>query len=284
MNEKSFTKYLATGEYVPTIDEAPLTDLERHDRRFHPQGYKEGDKCQYRERMAAGDYTDAELVDAEREEQNASEIIEDIQTTWLPIPNVDEACEKFKEFARGYVDDGEDFLYEPLEGFEQFYVTRGRRKNELILQYFDKNAGYRENPTKNILSWRPKNVPRKKPEPSMKSLLKAVSDPLKKQAFQYFNSLININPTYATEPKALVGYLKGFNGDREISDSQVYGNELRDFFKMIQEKLYDEAVKDMGKIMAEYAESPIMARAKKDRTGMRNVGRSLDLRQNALFD
>lgn len=46
----------------------PLTDLEKHDRRFHPKGYKKGESCKYRERLDAGDDSDAALAAAEKEE------------------------------------------------------------------------------------------------------------------------------------------------------------------------------------------------------------------------
>lgn len=91
MNLKSFTKYLATGEYVPTADAASFAldagidwkadqlvqeTLEHHDRRFHPNGYKEGDKCNFRERLDRGDLTDMFLddirFDAEAEEESSS--------------------------------------------------------------------------------------------------------------------------------------------------------------------------------------------------------------------
>lgn len=321
MNEKALKQFLATGE-TPVVaqDESPLpcptekkpteldivqdeavrrylemdevaedegenpTDLQKHDAKYHPNGYKKGDKCKYREKLDAGDNSDAALAQAEQEEQKDNEIIEDIKTTWNVIPNEDEAREKFLEFARGYVDEGKGKdLFQRLEGFDKFFVVGGRRKNELVLQYFDDKAGYRENPTKNILSWRPKNLPRKKPEPTLKTLMSKISDPFQRQMFGYFNSLININPRYATEPEALVGYLQGYNGERETSDAQVYGPEVQKFFRHIRETPHDEAVKEMDKVMKEYAESPVMARAKKDQTGM-NSGRSLDLRQNALLD
>lgn len=67
MNEKAFQKYLATGEYVPTEDAAPLTDLQKHDRRFHPNGFdpKQG-KCKFREALAEGDIVDN--VDQDKED------------------------------------------------------------------------------------------------------------------------------------------------------------------------------------------------------------------------
>ena len=45
----------------------PLTDLQKHDRRFHPKGYKKGDACKYRETLAKTDNAD-DLTAAEREE------------------------------------------------------------------------------------------------------------------------------------------------------------------------------------------------------------------------
>ena len=66
MDAKAFHRYLATGVYVPTMDAAPLTDLEKHDRRFHPHGFDpRKDRCLFRERMAKGDDTDAALAEAE---------------------------------------------------------------------------------------------------------------------------------------------------------------------------------------------------------------------------
>lgn len=67
MNLKSFTKYLATGEYVPTADAAPF-DLAAHDRRFHPKGYKPGDPCKVREQLDAGNISDMAIAEAERTE------------------------------------------------------------------------------------------------------------------------------------------------------------------------------------------------------------------------
>lgn len=49
--------FLSTGEYVPAEDESP-TDLEKHDKRFHPKGYKEGDSCKYRDELAKKDKAD----------------------------------------------------------------------------------------------------------------------------------------------------------------------------------------------------------------------------------
>ena len=57
---------------TPVEDEAaPLTDLQKHDNRFHPKGYKKGDACKYRDEMAKGDHTDASLAAAERTEHTA---------------------------------------------------------------------------------------------------------------------------------------------------------------------------------------------------------------------
>lgn len=88
MNKSSFEKYLATGEYTQDYEpldfgqtnkeglwpdgwggwttRSPLerekthipTDLELHDAKYHRYGYKEGDSCKYRERLANGDKAD----------------------------------------------------------------------------------------------------------------------------------------------------------------------------------------------------------------------------------
>lgn len=36
----------------------PMTDLQKHDAKYHPKGYKKGDKCKYRENLAKGDKAD----------------------------------------------------------------------------------------------------------------------------------------------------------------------------------------------------------------------------------
>ena len=70
MNESAFQKFLATGDFTVTEDAAPKKDptLAAHDKRFHPQGYKEGDSCKFREALAKGDKSDAELAAAEKKE------------------------------------------------------------------------------------------------------------------------------------------------------------------------------------------------------------------------
>lgn len=69
MNLKSFTKYLATGEYVPTSDAAPF-DLAAHDRRFHPHGFNpETDECLVRRQLNKGDDVD-DILAAERDEES----------------------------------------------------------------------------------------------------------------------------------------------------------------------------------------------------------------------
>lgn len=66
-NTNRLAKFLETGEMplATALDEAIAnykpTDLESHDKRFHPEGYKEGDACKYREGMAKGDKTDEGL-------------------------------------------------------------------------------------------------------------------------------------------------------------------------------------------------------------------------------
>lgn len=42
-------------------------DLQEHDRRWHPEGYKEGDRCKYREELAKRDLSDKIVVDKEAE-------------------------------------------------------------------------------------------------------------------------------------------------------------------------------------------------------------------------
>ena len=81
MDAKKFQKFLAHGETAqdargtvdPFEDPYVLTSLEKHDRRFHPDGYKEGDTCKYREALKRGDLADYFLddvrFDAELEEE-----------------------------------------------------------------------------------------------------------------------------------------------------------------------------------------------------------------------
>ena len=72
MNIESFNHFLATGEFTPAEDAAPsessanpaqMTDLQKHDAKYHKTGYKKGDKCKYRENLAKGD--DADNIDPE---------------------------------------------------------------------------------------------------------------------------------------------------------------------------------------------------------------------------
>ena len=71
MNHKAFADYLATGNYTPTEDAAPKKDptLAAHDKRFHPQGYKDGDSCKFRDALARGD--DADKLDDALEDEYA---------------------------------------------------------------------------------------------------------------------------------------------------------------------------------------------------------------------
>ena len=78
MNKSAFQKYLATGEYVPTLDAAPSSDgrapsrqtsLAAHDKRFHRYGFDpKKETCKFREEMAKGDRSDEGLAKAESEE------------------------------------------------------------------------------------------------------------------------------------------------------------------------------------------------------------------------
>ena len=81
----------------------------------------------------------------------------------------------------------------------------------------------------------------------MKTLMSKITDPLTKQAYRYFNGLININPTYATEPDALVDYLRGYNGDREMTYVQHFGKELTDFFERMRSLPRENAVAEIRK-------------------------------------
>ena len=54
-----------------------LTNLEKHDKRFHPNGYNEGDSCKYRDALKRGDDADR-LADAEKEEGDAQAGIQNI--------------------------------------------------------------------------------------------------------------------------------------------------------------------------------------------------------------
>lgn len=54
-----------------------FTDLEKHDRRFHPNGYKEGDSCRYRDALKRGDRAD-DLAAAEKAEGDAAEAVKKI--------------------------------------------------------------------------------------------------------------------------------------------------------------------------------------------------------------
>lgn len=65
MNINSLKNYLATGAFTSVEDAAPsqMTDLQKHDAKYHKTGYKKGDKCKYRENLAKGD--DADNLDPE---------------------------------------------------------------------------------------------------------------------------------------------------------------------------------------------------------------------------
>lgn len=94
-------KFLETGEMplVTALDEAIENynpkDLEKHDKRFHPEGYKEGDACKYREGMAEGDKTD-EGLGGDKEQANPVATNADRQKRW------ETAFTKFRELLRKY--------------------------------------------------------------------------------------------------------------------------------------------------------------------------------------
>ena len=54
-----------------------LTNLEKHDKRFHPNGYNEGDSCKYRDALKRGDDAD-KIAAAEKEEGDAQEGVQKI--------------------------------------------------------------------------------------------------------------------------------------------------------------------------------------------------------------
>ena len=59
MDNKRFTTYLLTGEYVPAEDAAPI-DLAAHDKHWHPDGFDpKKDHCDFREKMKEGDKSDS---------------------------------------------------------------------------------------------------------------------------------------------------------------------------------------------------------------------------------
>ena len=58
--------------------ETPPTPLEKHDRKYHPDGYEEGDTCKYREKLKEGDQVDMidpENVEGEEVQQKKSKMI-----------------------------------------------------------------------------------------------------------------------------------------------------------------------------------------------------------------
>ncbi len=66
MNTRKLTDYLALDEearagMTPALDAMPNPSLEEHDRRFHPNGYKEGDACKFREELARQDEIDLSI-------------------------------------------------------------------------------------------------------------------------------------------------------------------------------------------------------------------------------
>lgn len=58
MDKQALKRYLATGEFTPAWDAEPMTDLQRHDAKYHPGGYKEGDACKFRKAMGKLDGVD----------------------------------------------------------------------------------------------------------------------------------------------------------------------------------------------------------------------------------
>lgn len=63
MNTDKIKQYLSIAE-----DGGPFS-LELHDKKYHPNGYNDGDPCKVRERMAEGDSSDYSLMKAQKEEK-----------------------------------------------------------------------------------------------------------------------------------------------------------------------------------------------------------------------
>ena len=55
----------------PPANPAQMTDLQKHDAKYHPNGYKKGDKCKYRENLDKGD--NADQLDPENVEGDTDE-------------------------------------------------------------------------------------------------------------------------------------------------------------------------------------------------------------------
>ena len=74
MDEKAFQRYLATGDYAPSAVPAEDMSLVEHDARWHPNGYKEGDKCLFRANLDKGDKGDVDIANATPKEGGISGI------------------------------------------------------------------------------------------------------------------------------------------------------------------------------------------------------------------
>lgn len=74
MDEKALIRYLATGDYAPSAVPAEDMSLAEHDARWHPNGYKEGDKCLFRANLDKGDKSDADVANASPKEGGISGI------------------------------------------------------------------------------------------------------------------------------------------------------------------------------------------------------------------
>lgn len=172
MDKTSFLKYLALGEQKPApatetaedyhmLDLTPsaargwfppmkalpkpqypikpgrVGDLEEHDRRFHPEGYKEGDKCKYREELAKKDEADRIAAEANNVSTRLNDFAKKAGFTGSPVDVTasftehfgnGETVYKLKEDWEGYkalaVHDPEDdsitlYLHSPAN--EDFY-------------------------------------------------------------------------------------------------------------------------------------------------------------------
>lgn len=83
--DSAIAKYLALfGKPKTAQDES---DLDKHDKRFHPNGYKDGDYCKYRESLAKGDDADR-LADAEKTEGAQFDALQKVLDRYNALANL----------------------------------------------------------------------------------------------------------------------------------------------------------------------------------------------------
>ena len=104
--DSRFSKYLATGEYVATEDAKPprtprSLSLLEHDARFHPDGYKEGDRCLVREQLKINDKNDL-LISAENQEKRLSRDFP-VGARFVVVPELLGSFEKKRGWTSGVI-------------------------------------------------------------------------------------------------------------------------------------------------------------------------------------